>query len=305
MSDPYSRPFLAVGLMTLSLWTLSALDGTSKWLVMGGMPVLLVTWMRYSVHFGLALTIGVRARGWKVVRSKTPRLQALRAMLMLGSSLCVYTLLAYVPLAEATALSFVAPLIMLALAPWLLGEKTQLYRWIGTGVAFVGMLIVIRPGGALPLIGIVLGLLNALLIACVQLVTKRMHAEDPYTTMIWSSLGGTLIVTVLLPIVLFDTIDKVAPTWIQWLALASTGVTGLIGHLLQVHALRRGHASVIAPFIYLQIFSATFIGWLVWNQLPDQFTWIGISIIFCSGVMVGAIEFRKHYRRGDANRPAL
>jgi drug/metabolite transporter (DMT)-like permease len=291
---PQHRPMLAVGLMTLSLWVLSVLDGTSKWLVMGGMPVLLVAWMRYTVHFGLALTIGVRRHGWGILRSKVPRLQLLRSALMIGSSLSVYTLLGYIPLAEATALGFVAPLIMLALAPWLLGESPQIYRWVGTAIAFAGMLLVIRPGGSLPPLGIALGLLNAVLIACVQLITKRMHVDNPFTTMIWSSMGGSILVTAMLPIAYSQLSADFMPTTTQWLALLSTGVTGLIGHLLQVNALQRGHASVIAPFIYLQIFSATFIGWLVWDQLPDNLTWVGISIIFLSGAMVGFIEYRKH-----------
>ena len=80
---------------------------------------------------------------------------------------------------------------------------------------------------------------------------------------------------------------------LDWSLLISTGITGGLGHLFQIAAYRRAPASTLAPFIYLQIISATTVGWLVWGHFPDPLTWLGIAVICASGMGIGLVEWRQ------------
>ena len=79
---------------------------------------------------------------------------------------------------------------------------------------------------------------------------------------------------------------------LHWTILALTGFWGALGHLLQIQAYRNAPASLLAPFVYLQILSAAALGWLIWSQFPDLLSWVGIAIVCASGIVIGAIEWR-------------
>jgi drug/metabolite transporter (DMT)-like permease len=109
---------------------------------------------------------------------------------------------------------------------------------------------------------------------------------------------GALCLTVALPFVLPAALPALATLgpW-HWLVLISTGFWGAAGHLLQIQAYYRAPASMLAPFIYLQIISAATLGWLVWGQFPDLLTWAGILVICVSGILLGVWEWRNRKRR--------
>lgn len=268
------------------LWVLSGLDASGKYLAMIGVPILVVSWVRYSVHTLLSSAVLLPRRGLGLLRTHSLRGQLLRGGLMILSTVLFFSVLKRVPLAEATAMNFMAPIMLMALAPWLLHEPHRLHRWCGVALGFGGMLLVVRPGTGLDPLGIALGLATALTFACFQIATRRLAKDDPLTTNYYGGLIGTVALTLALP--WFWETPDLSP-W-QWGLLLSTGVTGAIGHGLQVVAYARTPATLLAPYSYLQILSAVSLGWAVFGQLPDATTALGIVCICAAGVAVALVE---------------
>ena len=291
---PAQRPLIGIALLLLSLLSLTTLDATGKWVMGTGVPLLILVWFRYLVQMLLVLAVVFSTTGLGVLRSSTPGLQCLRAIAMLGATLTFFTSLRYLPQAEATAIIFISPLIMLSVAPWILKEPLRKTRWVAAGVGFVGVLLVIRPSAGLPLAGVIAGLLTACLFATQHLTTRLVARDHPFTTLLWSGGLGTLALACTLPFSLprhWHILTSMEP-WV-WLVMLSTGLTGGVGHLLQIQAYRFAPASMLAPFIYLQMTVAATMGWLIWSHFPDAITWLGIGIICASGVVNSLIEWQR------------
>lgn len=283
-----------IGILYLSMWFLSTLDASGKWAMAHGAPLILLCWLRYVVHVALVAALTVPVRGLSIFKSSRPRDQLMRGVGMLCATLMFFTTLYYLPQAEATAIVFLAPLLVLAAAPWLLNEKPRLSRWVAAAVGFCGVLIVIRPGSGLPPIGVICGLATACLFAAQFIATRRVAADNPFTTLLWSGLVGTIGTTLLLPFFLPAVMPAVrALEPIHWLVMASTGISGGIGHLLQIQAYRSAPASMLAPFVYLQITCAATMGWLIWDHFPGPLTWLGIAITCGSGAAIAIMEWRR------------
>ncbi|MPT26664.1 MAG: DMT family transporter, partial [Achromobacter sp.] len=232
-------PMVGVLLLVLSMWTLSCLDASGKWVMNEGVPLLVLSWFRYAVHLLLVLALVLPARGLRILRSNKPREQILRGGSMFLATLMFFTTLSYIPQAEATAINFLAPLLVLSVAPWVLKEPARLSRFIAAGVAFVGVLIVIRPGGGLHPLGTIFGLITACCFAVQFIATRRVAGDDPFTSLIWSGAVGTGCLTVSLPFVLpaaMPVLQSLTP--LDWTLLISTGLTGGLGHLFQIAAYR-------------------------------------------------------------------
>lgn len=291
---PAQRPLLGVASLLLSLLLLTMLDGMGKWVMAVGVPLLVFCWFRYATHLVLLLFIILPSRGLTVFKSKMPKLQCLRAAAMLGSALSFFTSLSYLHQAEATALIFIAPLLMLSIAPWVLKEPIRKSRWVAAAIGLVGVMIVIRPSAGLPAMGVIMGLITACLFTAQHLLSRMLAHDSAFTTVLWSGAIGAGTLTLSLPFVLPDAVDilkTLSP--LNWVILLLSGVAGGLGHLLQIQSYRYAPASLLAPFIYIQITFAATIGWIVWSHLPDQTTWIGIGIICASGIFNSLIEWRR------------
>lgn len=291
---PAQQPLLGIGALLLSLLLLTMLDGMGKWIMAAGVPLLIFCWFRYAIHLVLLLVIILPSRGLDIFKSKNPKLQCLRAAAMLGSALSFFTSLSYLHQAEATALIFIAPLLMLSIAPLVLKEPIRKSRWIAAGVGLIGVLIVIRPSSGLPTIGVIMGLITACLFTAQHLLSRMLAQDSSFTTVLWSGAIGTVSLTLCLPFVLPGAINTLlALSPLNWTFLMLSGVAGGLGHLLQTQSYRFAPASLLAPFIYVQITFAATLGWLVWAHLPDSTTWIGIGIICASGIVNSLIEWRR------------
>lgn len=300
------RPFVGVALLVCSMWVLSGLDATGKFLVSIQVSVILTTWTRYAVHLLICLALFLSARGTGILKSRNPKAQVVRGVTVTCATMLFFSTLGYLPLAEATSINFLAPLLTLSIAPYLLKEKPSRVRWAAACVAFLGVLIVVRPGGGLHPIGTLLGLATACAMCIQHISTRKIAGDDPLTSLIWTGALGTLLTT---PLLLLQThsittvLSSLSVT--HWVLLISTGFTGTLGHLLQIVAYRNAPASTLAPFIYLQILSAAGLGWLVWGQFPDNVTWVGIAVICASGMAIGGHEWRqaKKQRQASAQIP--
>ena len=292
-----ARVLLGVAFLVSAMWTLSLLDTAGKLLALAGYHVVVIAWARYTLNTVLmAVTIAPlyrRRTGKSILQSTQPRLQIIRAAILLSSTLIFFSVLKIVPLAEGTAMNFCAPLIVLAASPWLLGEKSRPARWIAVAFGFTGMLIVIRPGGAIVPLGVALGIVSATTFAVLAIMNRKLNQrDDPLVTLFYGGLIGMLGSSALVPFFWSSHV----PDLREGLILASTGVTSTLGHFLLNSAYKHAEASLLTPFVYLQVVSATLMGWIVFGQLPDGLTFIGIAIICASGMAIAFVEHRRFHR---------
>ncbi|HZH56799.1 MAG TPA: DMT family transporter [Burkholderiaceae bacterium] len=291
------RPLAGIVTLILSTWALSTLDASGKWVMGAGVSLWVLSWVRYSVHLLLVLGLVLPVRGPSVLRSVRPRAQLMRGGIMLLATLCFFKTLSYLPQAEATAINFLAPLIVLSLAPWLLKEPPRISRWIAAAAGFMGVLVIIRPGGGLDPLGVIWGLGTACTFAGQFMATRRVAVDDPFTTLIWSGGVGAVVLSASMPFILpaaLPVMRELEP--LHWLVLFGTGVFGAAGHLLQIQAYRYAPASLLAPFVYLQIVAAATLGWLIWGDFPDAVSWLGIAVICVSGATLAAWEWKTKRR---------
>jgi drug/metabolite transporter (DMT)-like permease len=306
MADKMPRAGLWLGIACLVLgqWTLSLLDTAGKLLTQAGYHVVMIAWMRYTINtVFMALTLAPlyrRRTGHSILRSSKPVLQIVRAALLLLSTMVFFSVLKIVPLSEGTAMNFCAPLLVLAISPWLLKERSYPSRWVAVAIGFAGMLIVVRPGGAIIPAGVLLGAASAILFAAISVLTRKTNQTDPpIVTLFYGGLVGMLISTAIVPFFW----NSHVPTAREWMILASTGITSTVGHYFVNSAYKHAEASLLTPFAYLQIISATTMGWLVFNQLPDGLTALGIGIICASGMGIAYVEHRRpQATREEADR---
>ena len=283
MSAQVSRPDdlnKAVLYMVLAASLIPMLNAGAKYLT-EDYSVLQITWARYAGHFIYMLMVFVPYRGLALLRSQQIPLQLLRSSLLCMSTLIYITALAFVPLTTAAAISFTAPFIVTAFAPFILGERVSLRRWIAITVGFAGALIVIRPGEGMNLAALlVFG--SAASAAFYQLLSRKLAAGDPADTSItYIAMTGFLLTSLPLPFI-WQTPGSV----LDWALFASLGFFGGFGHYFLVRAFEVAPAPFVSPFNYLQLAGAVLLGWVVFGQLPDLFVWIGSATIIGSGIYI-------------------
>ncbi|MGY2047118.1 DMT family transporter [Methylobacterium sp. JK268] len=274
------QPLRGIVLVILSTVFLSSSDATAKYLA-GELPAIEIAWLRYAGFMGvmLAANLLTRARGRSPFRSARPGLQVLRGAALVGSALLFLSGLRYLPVAEATAISFVSPIFVTALSIPLLRETIGLRRWLAALVGLVGVLIILRPGTSAFQAAALLPVASALFWALALVATRKINGYDaPQTTMTWSALTGFALLTVLVPAV------WVMPDPHQIAIGAAIGLVSTTGHWIVTLAYRHAPASTLVPFSYSQIIWATLIGALAFGSVPDAFVGAGVLVIAASGL---------------------
>ncbi|WP_377707338.1 DMT family transporter [Pseudomonas protegens] len=275
------HPIKGIALICLAVLLFASHDTLSKYLS-AFYPIVMVVWARYVVHTLLMLVVFVPRSGFSaVVRTKRPGLQLLRALCLIGTSLLFTTGLRYIPLAEATAVNFLAPLLVTALSVPFLEERVSRAQWLAVLAGFVGVLIVVRPGGALFTPAILLPLGSALCFGFYQLLTRKLSGVDsPTTSNFLTGILNSLIMSALLPF-FWST-----PTLVHGLFMIGLGTCGMLGHMLLTQAFRHAAPAMLAPFSYGQILFAGLFGYLIFDHTPDQYALVGIAVICLSGLAV-------------------
>jgi drug/metabolite transporter (DMT)-like permease len=243
-------------------------------------PVPQVVWARYVFHvLLLALLLGGRVRG--VLRTRRLGLQLLRSVFLLGATGLFFTALSFIPLADASAIMFVAPILVTALALPLLGEHVGPRRWASVVVGFGGALIIIRPGGEGMEPTALFALGAATSYAFYQIATRRLaHSDRPLTTLAYSALLGALATSAVVPAF------WVAPDWTGWAGMVGLGLFGGTGHFALIKAFETAPAATVTPFGYAALIWATAYGFVLFGDLPDLWTVLGAAIIAASGLYI-------------------
>jgi len=271
------QPTLGILLILAAGLLLASQDALSKSLT-AVYPLLLVVWLRYLSQSVLMLALFAPRMGLNLLRTQRPWLQLVRGLSLVAITLLFYSALRFIPLGEATAVIFLAPLVVIVLSATWLKEHISRGLWLSVGVGLLGVLLIVRPGGALFTPAILLPLGAAFCFGLYQLLTRRLSATDhPATSNFLSALVGTLSVSVLLPW-FWQT-----PTLVDGLLMATLGATAMTGHMLLTHAYRFGSAASLAPFTYVQIVTATLLGMLFFDHTPDMWAILGMAVIILSG----------------------
>lgn len=282
-SQPHFRPLRALALLCGAQMMFALLDATGKALTQD-MGIPLISLVRHAGQALLMLAVLGPRLGRDLIKTAHPWLQFWRGLAISGFTLFFFTALFRLPQAEATAINFVAPFIVMLLAGRMLNETITRVRWIGAGTGFLGMLLLVRPGSALDPIGIVFVLLTVGCNVAFQLLTRRLsQLDNSFATMFLSALIGMLVSAAALPLQGLwggwpDTLDAG-----QLLMLLSLGVIGALSQWCLIRAYAWSNASFIAPLLFTQLVWSTATGYLTFGQLPDAISLAGIAIILLSG----------------------
>ncbi len=248
----------------------------------------MIIWARYVSHFLLMVLLFMPKHGWSLFRSAHPRIQTGRSLLLLGATVCYFTALGHVPLATAAVIGFTSPFIVTALSIPILGEQVGWRRWAAVFVGFIGAVIVIRPGSGAIHPMAMLVLVTAICYGLYQIYTRKISASDKAaTTITWTALIGAITSSVAVPF-----FWQTPQTLQQILLLSAAGMVGGLGHYFVVKAFQYAQASLLAPVAYGQIVGATLLGFIVFGDFPDAWTWLGTSIIVGCGLYIGYRERR-------------
>lgn len=270
-----------IGLMMLAASSFACIDATAKYLS-AQYAVPGIVWVRYVIQVLLMVAVLGPRLGSGLVRTANLKLQLIRGLVLTGSSLIFVTALSLMPLAEAISITFMSPLIIAVLSGPLLHERVERRTWLALAGGFAGVLLIIRPGGGLFTWVALLPLGNAFLMASYQMMTRRLAGRDaPLTTLLYPALVGSLLVPVVFPDAL---LLPRAPLDIA--LFVALGVMGGVGHFLLIRAHDYAPPAVLGPFIYAQLVTALFLGWLVFGQLPDAVSLAGILAISASGLLL-------------------
>lgn len=292
-----ATPVAAILLILGSGLLFAFLDASAKWLVLSGMSAPFVVWVRFAVHLVLVLVL---FRGWQnreMYRVRNLPLQLLRGVFLFGSTIFNFLALRTLPLADAMAIYFLAPMVITALAGPLLGEWAGWRRWAAIGVGFAGMLVVMRPGYGAFGIGHVYALLSMVSYCLYVIMTRRMAATETSASLIfYSALAPVVFMSPAVPLA-----GSVPPDLLHWVVLISLGFYGGLGHWLIIHAYKRAQVAGLAPYPYIQIIWATLLGYLVFGDVPDLYTVIGACIIVASGLYI--VHRERELRLANVTEP--
>lgn len=277
---PAADDVLRGGALMLGATLLFSLSDTMAKYITQSVPTVQLAAIRYAVFVILAASPLLRSRRVSM-RSRRPALQILRGLSVVASALCFILSLGHLPIAEATAINFVTPLLITALAVPVLGEVVRWQGWIAVLVGFGGMLVVVRPGahGLQP--AALLVLLSSLFWSVAMLATRKLAVIDrPGVTLLWSAATGFVLLLAILPFFLTPM------TWRLAGLSVALGVVASAGQWLAVLAYRHARATVLAPLGYAQLIWASVLGLLVFGNVPDRWVVVGAAIIALSGLFV-------------------
>lgn len=264
--------------MALGMFLFSAVDIQAKFLTETLHPIQIVWSRQLGLFVGVLALLAVQ--GGAVLRTRRPGLQLARGALAAGSATLFVVAVSYVPLADAVAVSFVAPFIVTVLGALILGEPVGARRWTAVTIGFVGTLIVIRPGTGALHPAVLLVLLAAALFATRQVVSRAVAGADRVaTTVAYTALTASALLTVPLPFVW-----RWPTGGLEWALLVSIATLAAAGEILVIKSLELAQAVVVAPLQYTLLLWSTLWGFAVFGHLPDLWTWVGAAIIVASGV---------------------
>lgn len=210
-----------------------------------------------------------------------------RAALLFSATWLFFEALKHLPIADALAIFFVNPLVIVVLSALLLREKVGPDRWIAVAVGFVGTMIIIRPGLVELNPGTLYALASGIMLGSYFVMTRHIAGEADATVLTFQTAAiGAAMMTLALPWI------WVTPSGVQWLMLIALGVIATLAHMFITLSYEQAEASLLAPFAFTEIIMATLVGWWFFNDLPDRWTLLGVAVLIASAIYISLREHR-------------
>jgi len=284
-----------ITLIMSAVFMFSAMDTAAKYMLQS-YPMSALMWARYMVHIVVMLALFAPRMGMKLFRTGHPWWQILRGTLLVGSTTFFYFALRYLPLAEAAAITFIGPVLTTLLSGPMLGDRIARRQWAAVTLGFVGVLIIMRPGGGVLSLPAVFPLATAILFSVYQIVTRKLAGrEHPYTSLFYTALVGGAITSIAVPL------HWITPTLTQAGFVVCIGLLGGMGHLLLIRAMEHTSPATLAPFVYSQLIWSTLLAYLAFGDFPEPVTLFGMIVVLASGLL--AVNWKHMRRLSDADDP--
>ncbi|SDN34990.1 DMT family transporter [Vreelandella arcis] len=278
--------FMCLGVLFLALG-----DAVSKWLGETHSPLQII-FFRALVSLPLIALLAYFSGGLRKLRTRRPGVHLLRGLIYTATMVCFVFGLTLLPLAEATAIAFVAPLFVTLLSVPLLGEKIDPPVLIASLTGFVGVLIVVRPGGEAFQAGALVLVGAAFFYALMMITARRYGGREHLWAMVFYMTTVPLVVTgISLPWVW-----QTPQPW-HWLGFLFSGILGVGATASITMAFRHAPAAIAAPFDYTAMLWAVLLGWWIWGELPDMWVWVGSALIMASGLAIAYHDRRTTLKR--------
>jgi drug/metabolite transporter (DMT)-like permease len=285
---PEHHPVRGALLCIAALALFACLDTTTKYLTQTH-AVPLIVGVRYLGNLLLMAAFLGPTHGRQMIRAQRKGLVWVRGFCLALASLLIGFALQRMPVPEMTAITFLSPILLVAVAGRLLGERVGWVGWVATLGGLAGVMLIVRPGSDIISSGAAFVLGAVLLNLGYQLLSRVLAAsETTFALLFYTALAGSIIYGLAMPWYLEDH----APSLLEAALFASLGVFGGLGHFLFTAAFRHAPASLIAPLNYIQLLWAGLLGWLVFGHLPDAQSLAGMAIVAASGVLV-ALKTRR------------
>lgn len=278
-ASPAAQPLKGILLMLAGTAFLSWNDAVAKHIT-ATLPVGQVVCLRQIAGLAIVAAYGLATAGPSAFRVVDVSQQTWRAIAFAASTLLVVASLSLLPIALVTAIAFASPIGVAVLSSPMLGEAVSRRRWLAVLAGFLGVLIVVRPGGAAFEWVLLLPVLTAVASAFRDVITRRLARTDgSLSILFWS---GVMVVAVAGATSLLGDWRQVGGVEAAWLVL--NGTLNVAAHFLMIHAFRFGDAALLSPFRYTALIWAVALGWLVWSQLPDAWVVAGSLVIVVSSM---------------------
>jgi drug/metabolite transporter (DMT)-like permease len=283
----HAHPLRGVLLVMLAVFLFSSMDTLAKHMLKReAYPIGPLIWARYAVHLAFMLALLAPRMGLELVRTRRPGLQIVRGLLLVGSTGFFYLSLSHLPLAEAAAISFVGPVLITAMSGPMLRERVTRRQWIAVALGFLGVLIIVRPGGGVFTAHAIYPLCSALMFSLYQVLTRKLAGrENPFTTLFFTALVGAAATSLPLPF------TWQTPQADQIPFILGIGLLGGLGHFFLIRAVEHTSPARLAPFIYTQLVWSTLLAYLAFDEFPASGSLLGMLVIVSAGML--AIDWRQ------------
>jgi len=288
-----------IALMAATSLCFACLDSCAKWLG-HSLPTPQVVWARYMANFLLVLPLVNPWRTPGLLRPKRPVMQVARGALILASTVLNFIALHYLQLAQTISIMFSTPFLVALIARPLLGERVGMARTLAIAAGFLGVLVVTQPGLAGFHPAMLLSVAGAFIYAAGNVMARILvRDENPNITFFYVGAVGTAVMTPLMPL------QWVWPDGaLPWLLMLGMGASGAIGHWCLILAHKYAPATILAPFIYMQLIWMTLSGWAFFGDIPSRATLLGAAIVIASGFFLiwrERVEARQAAFRGNGH----
>ena len=281
------NPTTGILLMLGAFVMYSGIDVLSKGLGEQGYHSVMITWGRTGIQVLMLLPLIYRAGGMGVLVTHHPKIQLVRGLVMMFAGIFFVAGLAYLPLATMTAINFINPFLITILSIFFLKEVVGKHRWIAIVIGFIGALVIIRPGTEsfhpAGLFSVAAALCWAISVIATRLVQDKDHS---LATLFYTAMIGVIGTSFMVPF-FWNPFTTEA-----YIYLIGIGICSIGGQAFMIGALRHASPSLLAPLGYTQLIWATLFGFLIFGNLPDDWTWVGTGIIVLSGLYMWYREQR-------------